>query len=536
MRYLLCPLLAYVTLAACAAETLPIEASICDGARLQQRWADSIYAVIWNDPLLDEARAEFDRKMTELGAEEGYDVLALLKSLESAGFRFVGMKQKNGKSEPEILIQSTFTQLTPEIFTAWQMGAGKPASLVTADAAFTLDDDPAFMAARFGTTVVAGNSTIEEWAIANDDFDLRFEMDVAKFMAMAAEKAFEQVPEPERLANHAEFDARLRLMPPSAKYDLSLVREGMLERIAVPMPAGHFKAVDVAVLDRLPATTLIAAGIGLDGKAIWQQYRTVLLSELGKTMMDGESAPDDVAAMLDMQLSELGITTPIDGLIENVNGTAVFAVLPGAPFPTMNILIPQSPGLEQVLAFALSKIPSAQPLALPAPGASLMLPIPNVFIPVLLTRDANHWLLTTDMAFAQQWSAGSTGGWSQSEAGKLALAKAPADAYVIASSDTPAVLRTVSPFLSLGLNQTQMEENQKMQTLQLIDKVAGMASTGYSVTGIVNGIAVCEQRGLFGSTMMGAVVAGMALPAVALIRKNARAAPAPVPEEPAEGF
>jgi hypothetical protein len=188
-----------------------------------------------------------------------------------------------------------------------------------------------------------------------------------------------------------------------------------------------------------------------------------------------------------------------------------------------------------VLAFAIAKIPSAQPLALPAPGASLMLPIPNVPIPVLLTRDASHWLLTTDMTFAQQWSAGSTGGWSQSEAGKLALAKAPAGAYVIASSDTPAVLRTLSPFLGMGLNQTQLDENKKMQALQLIEKVAGMASTGYLVTGMVDGNAVCEQRGLFGGALMGGVVAGRALPAIALIRKRARAA-APVPEDPIEGF
>lgn len=521
MYYVILILTAVLTAWCCGAEP-PIEASLSDGARMQQRWNDSLYAKIWNDPALDDVRAEFEKSIAEANAEVGYDVRALLLSLKSAGIRLIDVTKDGASPMPTFLMQADFAGLTGDIFQKWQeKSTGQPAIIDAADAAFTAGSEPMLTVAQFGTTVVAGNASIESWKVPADDNDLHvtFELKTCVDLIRKCLDEAEAQKFDEELAPH------LAMMPEWFSYDISIVPEGLLERARSPKPAIGVKAVDVAILDQFPATTLMAGGLGVDGKAMWKECRDSVLNAIGKMLGSNFATPDEIAKVLNEQiLAANGLTMTIDQLVEDIDGTFALAVMPSQPWPTVAIVFPQTPGIEQLLALGVGKLPAEAPIALPPVGDHALLPIPNVPIPITLARNTTNWLITTDVQFAQQWASGMGGGWKNGVAGTLALSKAPADAYVVGGSDTCAVVQTASPFLNMAMASAEPDKREKMA--QFLDRLASIVSPGYIVAGSENGEGISEQRGILGGSMFTyAMIAAIALPNVMAARQIRQANP-----------
>jgi hypothetical protein len=131
----------------------------------------------------------------------------------------------------------------------------------------------------------------------------------------------------------------------------------------------------------------------------------------------------------------------------------------------------------------------------PADGASALLPIPNLPIPISLIADAKYWVLTSDQTLATTWLTNQEQNWSTSPALKTALAQATPDAFLIGASDTPAVLRTLGGFLPL----MPIQDAKDKQTITvMLARASGAAATGYMIGQNKNGGWEVEARGLLG--------------------------------------
>jgi len=212
-------------------------------------------------------------------------------------------------------------------------------------------------------------------------------------------------------------------------------------------------------------------------------------------------------------VKDFGITHSVGDFVEGCNGTILFAVTQGMPFPGVTLVLPRSPAFDELVTVLLGKI-QLQP---PAEGSAMSLPIPNMPLPVQLACDAQHWLITSDVMLGSQWPAGQPGGWADSAAGKAALAKAGDQAFAIGSSDTPTIIRTIIPLLQMaGIGNGDMEPNERQALMMALNKLAMLASTGWLVVRPAGEGVVMEDQGLMGisAIMGGAVLAGMSRSAV----------------------
>jgi hypothetical protein len=150
-------------------------------------------------------------------------------------------------------------------------------------------------------------------------------------------------------------------------------------------------------------------------------------------------------------------------------------------------------------------------------------------VAVTLVREANSWFITSDLTAADSWLVAKPGGWADTPAMKLALSKAPADAYVIGASDTPAVLRLIAGYAGMALGMSKdMPADQKQALLQGLNLLATHAATGYVVAGRQDSQVVTEVRSITG-LVAGPMTIGAAAGAMAARRAAAIAKAGPGP-------
>ena len=522
LRLLVPTLLAALALP--AAETPPMmELQLSDGARMIQRWEASLYAKLWNERALEPLRARVAENLNGLEGSLGFTIRDLLTAMRTSDVRITELiapkadvlSEQPAQPKARLLAQFEFGAFAGRLMDL--MSAANPnaevLTLAGADAAIRPlpNGNPAIdhmTIARFGERLVIEANREEPpapIAITPSDADLRFTIDYRSFIASAAAST-KDAKQQKTFATIRSFDQFLEPLT----WEMSLVPEGIHERMSQAIAYPGALPVDRSVFSHLPATTLMAMAMGFDSKAYWTVIEPVvlkILADQGTAMTTAQ-----LFAQLEQGLAAQGMPLTADQVVNGVKGTVLVAITTAAPFPAVTIAVPRSPALDQLIRTGVSL---ALHVDAPADGTSAQLPIPNLPLPVTLVADAKYWVVTSDQTLASAWSGGTAGGtaggttWGDSPALKLALEKATPDAFLIGASDTPAVLRTLGGFLPLL--PIQDAKDKQMATV-LLARAAGWAATGFLVGQPRGGGWEMEARGLLGLGAVPAIIAGIAVP------------------------
>jgi hypothetical protein len=492
--------------AACAGEAPAdapfIDATVADGARLISHFEASVYGRLWNDPLFASRREQWLAPLAELQTGVGLTLREALQAMKGLAVQAL-VPGAGAQPLSRLQVEADLGALAARVMQAVRMINADPAALKelkVAGASEALEVvEEKLRLARFATMLLAGSAAnpgaARPWkpAALPAQADLALRLDATRLLGMLPAEQAKQVEALLKPLAHAAGDI---------DYRLELVPEGLHERIASHAGATAAAAVDRELLSRLPAKTLFTLAFALDGKALWEQSRTAVLSEYA--VANALPSPEAAEQALDGLLTSLGVSSTITQLVDGLHGTVVLVVTPGIPFPSPTILLPRSPGLDQLVGLALK----ALMVTPPAEGQGTMLPLPGLQIPVQLAQTKEHWLLSSDIPLVTAWLAGTPGGWSDSPPGKTALAHAPPKATLIGSSDTQAVLTTISGFAALLLNgNAGLAPADKQALMQGLNRLAALSSSGWLVAYAENGQSVIEDRGLVGF----GVLAGSAL-------------------------
>ena len=502
MRHIV-PLL--IATAAFAAEGQPlVEVSMPDGARLRAHVDASIYGTLWADPAFEPVRSRVESGLADLKTEKGLDLARWYAALVSAGL--VVNEPVTDGGEPSAAVLIDVGDLAPELFATRRTHAEhgtSPTALPGADEAFleATAQGGNQLVARIGTMVASTNdgSPIPAWRPAAIGADVSLRLDGAALGAVLAKQA-SAGPGEGPLEGAALGAASGRIT-----YDLVVVPEGVHERLSSDAPAPWFRPVERAALDRLPVNALTSLALGIDGAQLWPFLRERMLTPLAKSR--GVSL-DESEVALDAELAKLGVTTGLEDLVTGLKGTITLAISPAAPFPGVTMSLPRSAGIDDLVATLAARIGGEVPTV----GTASMLPLPGAPVMLNLACDERTWLITSDAAQATAWLGGKAG-WSTSAAAVRALEQAGPDAVLIGASDTPALVRTLIPFVALGMARGA-DAKLKQSTLAALGRVAELAKTGWMV-GRTRGDGVeFEVRGLFGYAMLPVVcaAAGLAVP------------------------
>jgi hypothetical protein len=475
-----------------AADTAPTPPcatlTIADGARLVEHWQASIFGKLWNDPAMEPVRGKFHDAMVQVEQKIGFNPFDALAAMKGLDLRFTALGIGTKKPEVPILVaEADLGAYSERIVEQIRKQADKKVPLTVSGANEAIGDDDGVMA-RFGTNLVMAFNTAPEavkpWKATPAEADLQVTVNILRLLDEIRRQDKAKVEQIEPMLQLAS-----RLVT-ACDYQMRLVPEGIQERIIGTGVVPGCLPVDRDLLARLPANTLIALARGIDGKPIWAEWKP-LLAKLGQ---QGQPAVD-FETMVNQRLTTLGLTCTLTQLVEGLRGTVVLAVTPSAPFPAVTLAIPRSPALDQVVGFVRRSLKAEET----AEGTTTILPIPNLPASVQLGCDQTHWLLTSDLQLATAWFEGKPGGWADSAAGKLALAKADANAFAIGSSDTPNVLRMLTAFVGMGLAANpNLDPKDRQAIMMTLAKAASLAGTGYFVATQDGKRMMIEDRGLIG--------------------------------------
>lgn len=511
LRHLVPVLLATVCWGADPAPLPVAEVRLADGSTLIEHWKTGPLHRAWHDPAVQRLHPHLERALERARSELGVDPLEVLTALRDASLTVESAG--SDAALPAVRAQAVLGRFATAVLAKAREEGAQAAQAAGSDEAVSQDQ---VTLARFGEALVlafnqpAAAPTAPGPASADLAAVVHWQGVVAMVRALAAKAG----KDGEEIAGMDKaFAQMLANGNAHARYEMTLVPEGILERFVLDSawnPSG--KPVDRTLLERLPANTLMMVAGGFDGPGYWSMVKDQYTT--------GKEAA--LLAMIDQALAGAGVTTGTAELVQSITGTLLVALTPGMPAPGLTFAIPRSPALDQAVEAGLAKIQVQAPVE----GDSTLIPLPaQVPIALNLARAPGHWVLSTDLGLLQGWLAGTPGGWKDSAAAKLALAKAPAEATLIGASDTPAVLRTIGGFLGMGLAMAEgLEPADKQAILTLVQKLAANASPGYLFAAPVGKEMVTEGRGVLGAAAGPMLVTGMAVGAVMGVRAATRAA------------
>lgn len=519
-RRLLVPTLALVAICGWGADAPSPVATldVADGKDLNTHFALTPWAKVWADPASKPLHDQFDAWQAEAAQTLGGTPTDLLLATTNTGVTvFKGPDQSRpvtvlGHSDVSTFATKLYSLIRQSLNTATE------ATVAGADqAAVQTGPHGDATLARFATALTfafAGQPVKPQPRGAQLSSDVVLGANIPDLFDLIAQAV------PETAGGSAEGLASARasmqrLGISNVTYRMSMIREGFLERIeaASKLPEGY-KPVDRQLLARLPANTLMAAGVGFDGAAYWRANRTTLLAQWAPKLGTDPKDPVATEQAADAWLAGVGVPVHVADLVSGWVGTSLLALSPGVPFPALSIAIPRSPANDQLIATALGMVGTQAP----AEGSSTLVPLPNVPVPVTLVCDKATWFLSSDTAAAEAWLAAKPTGYADTAAMKLATSKAPADAYILGASDTPNVLRLISGYAGMALGMAKsLPMEQRQAILQSLNILTANASSGYIYSGTQDGTQVTECRsitGVFSGVAFAGVVAGIALPAI----------------------
>ena len=501
-----------VPAAAATAASAPeiLDLTVADGARLLSHWNASIYAKVWNDVSMAKLHTELDSQCAAIVAKTGLDLRVLLPAMGVLHVAVLNMTLgPDEKPLPQVVTSCTFGDQAATIMKA-VIAANQPLTVVGADQAALLTVSAPYnrlVLARFGSQLVLSLNTDPhpQQVLADPVADLRVHLDMHALMGLLAKDYPDAGNDVLKTLTENPNIGRDYI------YDATIVPEGVLEHFSQQPAAPLGAPVDRSVLGQLPGTTLLCLGYGVDGKLLWKTNHDMWMADYAMTLTKQQGhpvSPAEAEEQINKMIAEMNVPVTLQQAVEGLTGTMLLAIGQGIPVPTVTLALPRSKALDALVDYGL-KLMNVET---PAEGASAMLPIPNVPVSVNLIRDAKHWVLSSDPSVTTGWSTGQAGGWADSPAGKLALAKAPESAVLIGSSDTPAVIHAVSGYLGMYLStQKGAQAEQSQLLLVALNKLAAIASTGYvyTATAAAPSATVSESRGMLGVIGL-PVLAGLA--------------------------
>jgi prepilin-type processing-associated H-X9-DG protein len=186
-----------------------------------------------------------------------------------------------------------------------------------------------------------------------------------------------------------------------------------------------FKAVDADALAGFPEHPLSLIAVGIDGQALVR-----LAKEIGLQ-------------------SDLRIG--LDSLLSGCDGTVVFAVTPGAPFPGMTLSLPASAAIDALIGKLSDwrEPGSGAHVIAEARTRSVRLPMPPQFsLSVMLRRLDQRWVISSDQPLIDSLAAAKPAPFAVQNAWKH-----PDGAVVLALDDTKVLAQTLLgylPMLTMG--------------------------------------------------------------------------------------
>ncbi len=512
------------------------EVRVIDGKVLLDHWARTPIGRTWADPALDPVRKHWVEAQQKIATEAGFSPTDLIAALTD---QRAALLPGSDPAKPVVVVQAGLGALAEKAMaTIRKSDESKPTDVPGAAEAVT-GNEPNVILARFAQHLVlaVNQLPVKPVPLGMPSADVVGRIDVAQTVDLFVPLLLEHSKESgaqmrdtlERLKKQVQ-DQGLG----EASYRMELLDEGVLEHLDVVMtkPNPGTLPVDRALLARLPANTLMAAGFGIDYGAVWKTQRADLLAGWAPAMGIDPKNPDEVEKTINGKLAEQGLPYTAAELAEGMKGTFAIGLTPGMPAPGVTVILPRTPVLDGLMAWLGGKAG----FEAPAEGSSVLVPLPSPAAPpVTLVCDKASWVASTDAILADAWLAGSSSGWATTPAMKTALQKAPKDAYLIGASDTPAVVRTLQTYAAMLLNFAKdLDRPTKGAIQQSLVKLAGNASTGYVVAGFDDGgkRGVAEIRSLTGLLPM--PVAGGVIAAVMAgnRKKTAQDEPVAIIEEP----
>lgn len=498
-RRLLVPTLALVACCAWAAEPAPVvDLQLADGKDLIAHWERTPWAKVWADPASKALHAPFEEWQVEAAKELGGKPTELLAAMANGSMT---LRPGADPAKPTVTGGADFGAFAAKLFAMAKEAAakGEPLTVPGADEAFgnSTDEGVRSVFARFANSLaVAINADAVKPAARSAplDGDLLVQADLPRLFELIAAVS------PDAELKQAMLDAQAQMLKHgqgTSAYRLEMVSEGFLEHLDVDSgTVDGYLPVDRSVLARLPGTTLMAMAFGTDGAAYWKSQRGTLLQSWAKLVGTDPADHDATEAAIDAAIGKLGVAVKIKDLVTGWVGTSLFALSPGMPFPSLTIAIPRSAANDQLVIAGLGMIGGVAP----EEGASAPLALPNVPVAITVVRDKALWIVSSDVTAGDLWLSGKPNGWADSAAAKVALSKAPTDAYVIGASDTPAVLRLIAGYAGMALGMAKdLPADQKQAILQGLNVLAANASTGYIVGGSQGPKQIVECRSLTGA-------------------------------------
>jgi hypothetical protein len=414
---------------------LPILAATCwagevEAVRIQLGPASTL-AAHWSESVLDQLLT--DASLVPLRTR----CLAWLESYGAASPRGPNALQAvlsglDGKGQPRWAVQSDLGTRAP--LSARRIVAGcrlpRPIAVPAADEAWQLDG---MVLARFGGIVAYGRP-VEQLPIAPipSSADIAVEVGIPILL---------QIISGSMEGRHPAIDGLFNLMGTrwrelSVRADLTTT--GSSWRGMLRGDASGLKAVDRSMLAKLPKSTVAALLIGIDGPQLWQASGSAL-----STVLDGsmQGLPD------------------LRSVVEACDGTVAILLTAGVPYPGISVVLPRHVVLDDLVATLCARS-GAQP---PAEGGNTFIVVPDLPVPLMLAKNADFWLLTSDAELAAFWGTAAAGGLDHTVTGATLLQRAPSEACILVACDSGAAVRSlmgqINQALALGRELDQTERH-----------------------------------------------------------------------------
>jgi|GEM_PF-2592425 len=467
-------------------------AAFADGKDFVSHANASLFGTLWREQALAPLRSSWGQWVGAWKAEGGVDLEAVImasRDIRLALLGFVGEPQPM----PQVWIQADLGEQADAVYLAMTKAyRGEVAIVAGANAAWRLSKDvQAPVLARHGTRLVIGfGCPAIPAAVTPVETDVHFQIDYPRLIA----GIITMLPEQDRAAMERN---RKELLPwlGQLTWQSSMIPVGIHDQFRYSRAMVGLIPVDRALLDRFPQSTILMASVGIDLQMIWQTLSMTILDFIGKEVY-GLSQPNrpQVYTDVDAAMVRLGLKG-INELMKGVKGTVALGITAGQTYPEFSLVVPRSLELDILVKAGVEALKGQ----LPDEKSSTVLPLPMVPMPVVLARDAHHWLVTTDPQFATHWLSGASGGFMAAAVARVVMAKAPANAYALGVVDVAAAARMGRVFGALAFEKSPETRNTLMVVL---DRLAVDGAPSWAWAGNQNNGVTVEAQGPLGAGIL----------------------------------
>ena len=491
-----------------------VDLRIADGGMLVQHWNAAPIGKTWAEPGVAPLRERVNRELPMLA---GFDPLAALA--DSSEARLVVSAINGTPEDPHVHFQAQIRLATtaPSIF-AVLAKHGIADNVANADEAVLLGEANSLRLVRRGEWLLlapaidpaplpllaASSASV---ASSADSHDLLLRIDGPQL----ADWILTNHP----LPTTGPSAAQVRALLPLITGQIDFTAKGGASTFEVHTAAAWLAPINPTAWQRLPGQLLDVTAIGLDGKALWQEAEPLITQLLAANSTSDHQDP----------LQAAGITSSWKDLVTSLHGTWVLAISPSMPMPGYHLIGPRTPALDELMGLLAHRFAEE----IPAQGAAVTLIPEGLPITITLARTTDQWLISSDPNFAANWViTGSDGGWATSPLGTIAAAKLAGDGCLLMIGDTQAQIRSLAPLINVGfaaMPGVLVTPAEKQAAMKFINRLAANVTSGWSVAHHRGALVEITGEGVLstgGSVPVLAVLAGMLLPAITLVRETAR--------------